>query len=328
MPSASNAQWNVEAGQQLTETELLADSGDHQIYTGSLPLWSSALGKSPVVLVNGVRNGFGVTAKPAVDNTVVIAAGQLNLNGVVTDIAGADLAGFVRPSGTAGADSIKHSVTVNAAGALAIAAGLEGTAYSTVRGAAGGPPFIPVGSVELAQVWLTDTAAAPIVAAEIFSVAGEHMERADTPINVVDAYAGQTRFIAALPLSHTGSLPKRTYAQFYTPIFLEIPNANNMQPPEISNTVNSTAVYKGAVGSKSSSLSQGSITVLVEDGIRDALIRAKDQGNLWHEFYPDANSSSKLIGQAYIGITRTYPADNNISVAVTLSAEKVWKEIV
>lgn len=325
MPSASNAQWNVEAGRVFHDFEVLTDSGDHKIFAATEGLWSSSTGKGATILVNGARNGFAVTPKSGSNDTVTVAAGTLNLNSVLTTVAGADVSSFVRPSGTAGADSIKHSVIVNAAGSLVKQAGTEGTAFSAVRAAAGGPPLIPVDAVEICQVWLTVTAAAPILASEIFQVPGEHFERADTPFLAdIDNYRGEVTFVGTLPLIHTGVLPKRTYVRYYTPIYLEIPNANTMQIPGITKTGNSTPVFKRAIGSVSSALGGGSVTVLPEDGVTDFIIAAAELGLLWHEFYPDANATVKHVGQAHIGVTTTYTAENNHSTAVTLTPEKAW----
>lgn len=327
MPSAENAQWNVEAGQELHDTAALTDSGDHKKFTGSEGKWSSAKGKQYTVLVNGIRNGFEITPKTGTNNAVTVAAGQLNLNGAIVDVAGADITGLTRPSGTGGADSIKISITVNVSAALADVDGTEHTAFSSTRAAAGGPPLIAVDSVEIGQVWLGATADAEVQESEIFQVPGEHQERADTPLSTVDAYNGAVNFVGVLPLIHTGPTARKTFAKFYTPIFLEIPNANNMQVPGKSKTTNSTAVYKAAIGSVASTLQAGSVTVLVDNGVNDFVVKAADDGLLWHEFYPDANASQKHIGQAHVGVTTSYPADNNISTAVTLSPEKEWIRI-
>jgi hypothetical protein len=324
MPSASNAQWNVEAGQVFHDFEVLTDSGDHKIFTGTTGLWSSATDKGATILVNGVRNGFAVTPKAAMNDAVTVAAGQLNLNGVVTAVAGADVTTFLRPSGTAGMDSIKHSLIITSAGAISKQAGTEGATFSAVRGSAGGPPLIPVNAVEIGQVWLTATAAAPILVSEIFQVPGEHFERADTPLYTLNNYRGEVTFIGPLPLIHTGGVPKPTHARYYTPIYLEIANANTMQVPGITKTGNSTAVFKNAIGSVASALAGGSITVLPNDGVTDFIIVAAERGLLWQEFYPDANAPQKHVGQAHIGVTTTYTAENNHSTAVTLTAEQAW----
>lgn len=327
MPSASNAAWRLEAGGIKTDMELLTNTGDNTVFKGSKTYWSSAKNRAPVVRSDGIRNGLAVTPKSGTNDAVTVASGQINLVGVIVNIAGADVStGFSRPSGTGGMDSLKNAVTYNGT-ALVVVAGTEGTAFSNTRGAAGGPPFIPVGSVEIAQVWLTGTAAAQIQAAEIFQVPGEHQERADLPRMEIQNFEGHIKYLSALPLIHTGSLPRRTYAETYDPVFLEIPSANNLQPPELSVTVNSTTVYKTALGAAASSLSAGSATVLVENGVRDSIVAASKDGLLWHKFYPDDSQTDHLAGQAHVGIVRTYPADNLISVAVTLAAEKPWVEV-
>ena len=57
-------------------------------------------------------------------------------------------------------------------------------AFSETRAAAGGPPLIPVTSVEIGQVRLTaaSDAAALITSDEIFQNVGDHTERYDYPV--------------------------------------------------------------------------------------------------------------------------------------------------
>lgn len=328
MPSAENAQWNVEAGQEFHESEVLEDSGDHKLFTSSARLWSSAKGKAAVVVVNGIRNGFVISPKASTNDAVTVTSGKVNLNGVANmDVAGGDLTALARPPGTAGVNFIKHAIVVDSSGTLAQVAGTGHTAFSTTRGAPGGPPLIAIDAVEIGQVWFTTSPPAFVLDSEIKQVPGTHQERADTPLYQQDSYEGTLTFVNALPLIHTGPTTKVTYVSFNTPEFLEIPNANNMQPPGITRSTNSTPVYKSAIGSVASALQAGSVTVLVDNGVNDFIIAAAEMGLLWHEFYPDANATLKHTGQAHVGVTTTYPADNNISTAVTLSPEKPWTRV-
>jgi len=78
-----------------------------------------------------------------------------------------------------------NSVIVTGAGALAVVAGADGvpgepgeegeedapSAFSLVRGAAGGPPSLPTGSIEIAQIRLT-TAAPGVIEAGAITLAG------------------------------------------------------------------------------------------------------------------------------------------------------------
>ncbi|MBK8184903.1 MAG: hypothetical protein IPK63_19260 [Candidatus Competibacteraceae bacterium] len=75
-----------------------------------------------------------------------------------------------------------NSVTVNSSGAVAIVTGTDNTAFSDTRGAAGGPPSIPLGSVEVAQIRTTSVTAAVVLSTEIYAAPGTHQERYDNPV--------------------------------------------------------------------------------------------------------------------------------------------------
>lgn len=318
MPSAENARLLIEAGQTLVAMAELTDSGDHIKFTGVSGLWSGVAGKTPVIRPNGVRSGGAVTPKSGANDQVTVAALEANLNGAIQSVAGAD----VSISRTAGGGTYqKHSIIVNNAGALAAVAGTEGGAFSTTRGAAGGPPFIPVDAVEVAQVWLTSDTAAPIQASEIKQVPGEHFERANFPLYTIDPYSGAVSFVSALPLSHTGSVPKRVYAEYYTPIFAPVPKARDVVLPERTFSINSEATYDGPEASASSALAQGSFTALLENGIDDLLVQLEGQ-NLWFKFYPDRYKSAYHAYQGILGIARQFPAAGNLNASCTVTAAK------
>lgn len=98
-----------------------------------------------------VTQGAGV-------NQVNVAASQCYLNDVLTNI-GSAVATIVRPvvmnspSSPPLAYNIS-SITVNSAGAVTVLKGDDGDTFSTVRDAPGGPPQIPLTSIELAQIWV------------------------------------------------------------------------------------------------------------------------------------------------------------------------------
>ena len=70
---------------------------------------------------------------------------------------------------------------MDSSGAYAVVAGTATTAFSETRGASGGPPFIPVGSVEVAQVRFDLITSAPITADEIFAAPGVHQRAVRQP---------------------------------------------------------------------------------------------------------------------------------------------------
>ena len=259
------------------------------------------------------------------NNVVDVAALTCYLAGVLTSVAADADFSITRP---ATAVSKILSITVNSSGALALVAGTDGTttAFSDTRGAAGGPPFIPVGSIEVGQVRLTSATSAVITADEIFQVVGAHRERYDYPLWDNLYSDGSIHFNATLPLIHTGSVAKAVYASYYEPIFTELTKSSDFTAPETSHSVSSTQIYNKTIGSSSQSLGQGGFTAYLEDGVSDALVQEKNQ-KLWFRFYPDRYKSSYVLTQGTLGITRTFPASNSIQATCTISAELPATEV-
>ena len=325
MATAENALLQYEAGQNAVAMSALTNSGDATTFTSAATLWSGKSGSAPVVRPNGLLTGGAVTPDgAAVNNVVDVAALTCNLQGVVTSVAAGE-ATITRP---ATAVSKICSITVNASGALAVVAGTDGstTAFSETRAAAGGPPLIPVDSIEIAQVRVTSNTAAVITEAQIFQVVGLHQERADFPLWDVVSASGSVRFLAALPLIHTGTVPKKVYASYASPIFADVALASDFVPPETSHSVSSTQVYGTTLGSTSSTLGQGSFKAYLSNGIADPLVVLKN-ATLWFKFFPDRYATPYLLAQGKLGISRTFPAGDTIQAACTISASATATEV-
>lgn len=323
MPTAENAKLQYEGGQSAAAMAALTDSGDHLTLTSAASLWSRRSGYAPVVRPNGLLTG-GAVSTHASDDTISMAALTCNLNGTVTSVS-ADTDTITRPS-TAVAKV--NSITINASGALAIVAGTDGgsTTFSETRGAAGGPPLIPVDSIEIAQVRVTSDTSAPIAASEIFQVVGLHRESAAFPLYTIDYGSGSVVMLDTLPLIHTGPTAKKVFASYATPIFADVALAADFVPPETSNSVSSTQVYGTTLGSTSSTLNQGSFNAYLEDGVTDPLVTLKGE-TLWFKFYPDRYKSPYILAQGKLGISRTFPAGDNLQAACTISAEAAATEV-
>lgn len=324
MPTSDNAKIEYEASQSLVAMAALSDSGDNTFFESADELWSNKAGFTPEVLPDGVVSGFVVTPDALADK-VDLAAGTLYQAGVLQSVSAVDAEAVARPT----LDYIKYSITIDNAQAIAVIAGGEhATAFSDVRDADGGPPLIPVGSVEVAQVWLSSSGSAVVLASEIKQVQGASQERWGYPswnqkrINVTDGvigYAG-VEFVAALPNSHTGGIPKAIYAEYYTPEFAELPDSTDFVPAETTNTVSSKQVYNNTIGASSSSLNQSTFTFYPADGITDASFKEKN-ANLFFKFKQNRLNSAYILQQGIFGIARTFPAGDSISVAATVSAE-------
>lgn len=324
--TAENGLIQIEIGQELSAMAALTDSGDHQYLTSTDRIWSIRSGYTPVVRPDGLVTGGEVNIDDAgADDKVDVSALTCYLAGVLTSVNAGELS--LTRGTAAGTKYRKASITVSSAGALTVVNTADGAAaFNDTRGADGGPPYIPVGSIEIAQVWMDSEVAAPIEADEIKSIIGQHVERYDYPnfsINTIkidsNTLGGTVTFDAALPQSHTGDLIKGVYAEYYTPVFGDIQNAENYVPPETTHSVSSKQVYGGILGSRSKSLSQGSFTAYMSSGISDTVITLKNEV-LTFKFYPDRNDSRHVLCQGALGILRKFPASDLIGADCTVSS--------
>ncbi|WP_027853851.1 hypothetical protein [Marinobacterium litorale] len=324
MANADNALLRMESGQQAYPMAALTDSGDRTVFTSAASPWSGKTGYEPVVRPNGLINGGAVTpASSGSDNVVDVAALTCYLAGAQESVAADTDVTCARPT----VDThLIYSITVTAAGAIAAVAGSEGTSFTETRAAAGGPPLIPVDSIEIGQVRLSSQTAAPVVASEIFQTVGLHQERYDYPTYTVDSFRGRVSFAAALAAVHTGSVGKAVYASYATPIFADLPKARDFVAPEESFSISSEAYYGGSEGSVSRSLGQGSFTQLISDGVTDPVVKAKGE-NLWFDFYPNKFRAPHVMSQGVLGISRTWPASGSMTAACTISASDAASEV-
>jgi len=332
MSTSSKAKISIETGQTLTDFAKMTDSGDHQLFSLGT-IWSGKSGFEPDIRPNGMVSGRNVVSPHASNDTVNIAAFTAYSKGTEhTQVATTDT--ITRGSGPAKAKII--AITMDCTGTLAVIPGEEGsdTTFNEIVGTAGGPPYIPVSSVAIAQVRTTvsDSTPQPITAAEIFQVVGDHTERYDFPtwetFNLgkglnADSSAEQQSHIklsSALDPVHTGDAYKDIYVKYYTPVFAELPRTSDFVPAEIAFSVSSTEFYNGAIASSSSALGAGAFTALLGDGITDAILTAKDQVTTV-KFWPDRNKSPFILTQGGLGIGRTFPVGDQNAAAVTIAAE-------
>jgi len=68
-------------------------------------------------------------------------------------------------------------------------------------------------------------------------------------------------------------------------------------------------------------LSQGSFNAVVNNAVNDLVITRADKVS-WVRFYPDRTKTPHIMTLGTIGIVRSFPAGDNISAAVTVSAEE------
>ncbi len=319
-----------EAGQTARPFEALTNTGNNTAFQATFSPVSNAAGAEPVIAPYGLLTGGAITTH-ATNNTVTVASLTASMAGV----SGADASGVIavaagtatvtRPTGNV---AKINSITIDSTGAIATVVGTDGstTAFSETRGAAGGPPLIPVGSIEIGQVRFASSTAAAVQSAEIYAVPGLHLERADYPVYQLDFAAGKVTFATDLPLIHTGSVTKKVYMRGATPLFAPIANTSDWVPAEATYSINSTSTYDGPVGSASSSLGQASFNAIMKDGVTDSVLAQKGK-NIWFEFRPDRDKTvPRQLTQGIFGVSRTFPAGGgsfSASCTVTPSVESV-----
>jgi len=329
MATSKNAKLQFESGQSFSDFAEMTDSGDHTIFSLGT-VWSGKSGFAADIRPNGIVTGRNLITVHATDDTFNIAAYTAYSKGVLhTEIATTNT--ITRP----GTDVAQvFSVCLDEDGTKEVVDGVEGTgtAFSETRGAAGGPPLIPVDSVELGQIRVTANTPAAILATEIFQVVGTHAERFDFPVweenpigdgDQADSAAEKNAHIVladALDAVHVGPTYKAIYASYYTPVFAQVSKALDFTPAENSHSVTSTQYYDGVAGAASSSLGQGGFTALMDDNVTDALVANKDQ-ILTFKFFPDKNKAPYILTQGTLGLGRTFPVDNQNQATATITAE-------
>ncbi len=313
-----------EAGQTAYPFEAMDDSGDATAFAASFFPLSNAPGFEAVVAPYGLMTGGAITPHTDADKVSVAALTASMAGGATADAAGVVAVGAGAVSITRAATDVAkvNSITVTAAGVLAVVAGVDGTSatFSEVRGAAGGPPFIPVDSIEIGQVRTTTSTAAVLTPGQIYAVPGLHVERSDYPVYAINYAAGHVTFATALSKIHTGSKAKLVYIKGASPLFAQIPYTSDWKPAEATYSISSTNTYDGPVGSSSSALGQASFTAVLKNGITDGLLSQRGK-NIWIEFRPDRDKTlPKQLTQGVLGVSRTFPAGGgNFSAACTLT---------
>lgn len=331
--NAENAVVKIEAGQTPTGMTALTDDGDNTSFNSAAVIWSKRSGFAADIKPNGLATG-GVIS-PAASGTaelVDVTALTCYLAGVLTTVSAATDLACTRATPTE--THIINSITVTDAGAVAVVVGTGSTSFSETRAAAGGPPLIPVGSIELGQVRFSSTTGA-VVASDIYDVINTHTERYDYPIWEVKAVRVEERLIgvagvdfsSALPLIHTGAVPKKVYASYNEPDFVSVPISSDFVPPETSHSTNSAQYYQKTVASVSSSIGQGSFNALLDDGISDHIVGLKNE-TLWVKFLQDELRDPYMLCNGKLGIARTFPAGDGISAACTISPEEAGVEVI
>jgi hypothetical protein len=281
------------------------------------------------VRVDGVLSGFSL-APGASFNEVDVAAGKLYLKGQLVEVSATTVTGLTRP--TTQGQVLVTALTVDDTGTINKTAGTEG-ATSTSRGAAGGPPFLPIDEVLIGYVTATyyDGSASGekvLTAGEIDSYTKERAAIPSAKVLHHDGDDGGTNkgcvvLANALPEIHAataagpGTDVRNVYASYYEPEFEEVPDAKDFSFDEDIATYKSKA-YKDAseetsIGTPSWSGTFSAYFSSVED-----VLNLVKNSKRWIKHFPDSDLTDHWSGRCVIKVGRESPVEDNLMATVTL----------
>lgn len=339
MAQASDAQIWYESGQTMTDYEAATDSGDQTVYTTSGTVFSMKSGYEVDIRPNGIVTGTNLVTPNAANDTIDVAAFTMYGAGSLVSVSAST--GTLTITRDGALDYIINSVVCTEAGVLSVITGdPHASAFSTVRGDAGGPPSLPLASIEVAQIKTTSKTAAAVLDTEIFqSPEGGTQERHDYPIYEVyplghgnqaddlDKINAYFEFAQALPVSHgatateAATAAKKVYIKFYEPIFSLIGYSDSFVPADETASISSKQIYRRTIASTTTTLTEGSFNAYLEDGISDNLAKLRGE-YLSFKFLPDENKTPYSLTQGYMNFALSYPVDDEITAAVTISARE------
>ncbi len=336
MSQAKNGILYMEEGSTPQGYTQMVDSGDGQTFgIDGVDIFSGD--PAPVCRPNGIVTGLnlGGVAVSGSNDVIDMSACTAYLAGVEKAIA-ADLDLAITRPATDVAKVV--AVIINAAGAYAEVAGTDSAdaTFSAVLGAAGGPPFIPVDAIKVLELRLTSSVAAPITAGEIFQN-GNYTERALSPSFDLDATGrgdysddaatsrANVKFSSALPLIHTGDVPKQIHLDYADPIMGQVSKSSDFTPAEESYSTSSSEHYGGVDAVETTSLGTAGFSAKMNDGVTDAVIAAKGKVKTF-KFYPDLGKAPHLVTQGRVSTARSFAVGANKLAKVTLAPSKATVE--
>ena len=329
---ASDALIQYESGQELVAMQQM-EQHDRKLFSISDTPWSDAPGREPKIRPDGMLTGGTITPE-GTDDKIDVSAGTAYQGGVEEVVAATttplDIARETITGLDATDDHVIISVVVDGAGAYALEEGTPGASFSESRGEAGGPPLIPQGQIEVGQIRLSSHEASAIADSEIYQVENAHKEMAMVPMWVENFATGEVEFISKLPEIHVddgeGNKTKQVFAEVYTPMFANLEPASDFVPIETTHSQTSTEVYGGAIGAQTSALGQASFNVYLTNGVTDPIIALKNT-RMWVKFYPHRLRAAHMLTLGTLGISRTFPAGDNMQAACTLTGEAPTIEV-
>ena len=327
MGTAANAQIQYESAQNLKAFAALVDSGDHIVFTPIFDIMSGRSGYEPDIRPDGIISGIDILSAGSGNNEVDNIAFTAWLAGALKEVSATTVSVTRASSQTHVINSIILTGTT-----LSAVKGSESTGFSTTRGAAGGPPYIAVGSIEVGQIKTTSQTPAALTSSEIFQTPGTHQERADYPLyrrpqnlgyGVLASSTSRTNahieFYSALSLCHTGDLCRGVYLKYYTPTFTAI-ESNGFTPADKQSSQSYAQRYDKMLGYKTDNLRSAAFRAELTDGVSDALI-ALDGEMLIFKTFPDSSSSPFMLTMGILRFDSSFPQTGPISTGCTVIAK-------
>ena len=327
MGTAGNAKIQYESAQSLVEYVAMTDSGDHIVFTSAANVWSDRVGYAPSIRPDGIITGIDILSAGTAADTIDNIAFTAWLAGVLKEVTATTIT-ITRAS------SLTHIINsiILTGTTLSVIQGTEGSAFSASRAAAGGPAYIPVGSVEIGQVKTTVQASAVITSAEIFQTPGTHQERADHPLyrrpdntgrGVIASSTSRKyahiEFYNALSLCHTAGVAKAVYIQYYTPTFTTL-ESDGFSPADKTSSQASAQRYDKILGYKTDDLKSTSFKAELSDGITDDLC-ALDGETLLFKFFPDQDAAPFMLTLGVLRFAAAFPQVGPISTSCAVVAK-------
>lgn len=205
---------NVELTLEATK-EIQGVTYTNRFYGHASKHWNGS--KAPSFRPQGFIGSVDVSPVASVNDTVSITACQYYADNGSAQTMAAQRQALVR-------DATKnqiHAITVNAAtGSIGVTTGVASVAsFSDTFGADAGPALLSVGKLCAVEIRLTPGAAGVVASGDICvtNLAGELVqERADVPSGEIFYLHGGVLFSSALRACHTGNIPRKVFATFYS----------------------------------------------------------------------------------------------------------------
>lgn len=218
LPCADNLQILVEDGFTPHGPAPMTDGGDRRTFSCAGPRFSlcakdeNGANRMPIARPDGVRNGcMVVPSASGAPDAVDVSAGTAWIGGALVPVPQALNIAIPRPA--AGMKSVS-SVIITGTGGISVIPGLENPTFSSVRGAAGGPPYIPAGQAELATISFASSVSTAIKEDGIsFSPEYSH-----APDHRLLPYSAQVVFSAPLKSIHTGGTARDVWITWNEPL--------------------------------------------------------------------------------------------------------------